>query len=434
MDGLYRHNLLPAKGKQQISSESRPNSKRPHAPAVRRRSEMHPLALSEPLSAAVRASITLPPAERPLFVGKHLLAQAQNVKTLPTASSASGTAAISRAALQEELAALAEILTAALNAVSGLPGSSLQRLADHLIAEYSGASAGAPSADGAGGGKGKKTARFAAVGGPEPTRVGEPPKEMSKEYVGEQSADGTAEGKGTATYANGDVYEGEWKNDRREGQGSCKCTSGEWYEGTWKADKRDGHGVARYVSGDKYEGDWRFGKREGTGRATYASGDGYEGEWVADKKQGFGTFWSASGEVYEGQWLTGTYEGRGTYLYASSDVYEGEYHNGKRDGHGVYMYACGDVYEGEYKQGRMEGRGIYRLADGTAEAGRYFAGADVGEGVRWSADRKRAYRLRGGKVEEEITLEEAARIAGALGMAVPPPSLGPEDDEVVPEA
>ena len=64
---------------------------------------MHPLALSEPLSAAVRASITLPPAERPLFVGKHLLAQAQNVKTLPTATSAGGTAAISRAALQEEL-------------------------------------------------------------------------------------------------------------------------------------------------------------------------------------------------------------------------------------------------------------------------------------------------------------------------------------------
>ena len=60
----------------------------------------------------------------------------------------------------------------------------------------------------------------------------------------------------------------------------------------------------------------------------------------------------------------------------------------------------------------MEGRGIYRLADGTAEAGRYFAGADVGEGARWSADRKTAYRLRGGRVEEEISLEEAARIAG----------------------
>jgi hypothetical protein len=105
---------------------------------VRVRITMHPL--TEALTAATRASITLPPSERPLFIGKHLLAQAQNAKTLPTVTSASGTATISKAALQQELAALAKVLTAALNAVSGLPGSSLQRLADHLIVEYGGAS------------------------------------------------------------------------------------------------------------------------------------------------------------------------------------------------------------------------------------------------------------------------------------------------------
>ena len=97
-------------------------------------------AVAEPLAAATRASITLPPSERPLFIGKHLLAQAQNAETLPTATSASGIATISKAELQEELAALAKILTTALNAVSGLPGSALQRLAGHLIAEYGGAS------------------------------------------------------------------------------------------------------------------------------------------------------------------------------------------------------------------------------------------------------------------------------------------------------
>ena len=77
---------------------------------------MHPL--TEPLTAATRASITLPPSERPLFIGKHLLAQAQNAKTLPTATLASGTATISKAALQQELVALAKILTDR-NAVRG---------------------------------------------------------------------------------------------------------------------------------------------------------------------------------------------------------------------------------------------------------------------------------------------------------------------------
>jgi hypothetical protein len=317
-----------------------------------------------------------------------------------------------------------------------------------------------------GGSKSKKTARF-ATGTSGPERVGEPPPPMTKmTYTGEKARDGLPHGHGKAQYANGDVYEGEWKFERRDGVGICWYFSGEVYEGEWKADKREGTGTATYVTGDSYEGDWRFGKREGHGRAQYASRDGYEGQWKADKKQGFGTFWSASGEVYEGQWLTGTYEGRGTYLYASSDVrdfhiqallshpdasprccldlstkvvrrtsvhamparascppceqvYEGGYRAGKREGHGVYMYAGGDVYEGEYMAGKMEGRGTYRLADGTAEVGRYFAGSDVGEGARWSADRKTAYRLRGGKVEEEISLEEAARIAQTLGLAAP---------------
>ena len=96
------------------------------------------------------------------------------------------------------------------------------------------------------------------------------------------------------------------------------------------------------------------------------------------------------------------------------------------------MYAGGDVYEGEYKAGKMEGRGTYRLADGTAEVGRYFAGADVGEGARWSPGRTTAYRLKGGKVDGEISLDDAARIAQTLGLPVPPifEPEGEDDDAI----
>jgi hypothetical protein len=104
-------------------------------------------------------------------------------------------------------------------------------------------------------------------------------------------------------------------------------------------------------------------------------------------------------------------------------VYEREYKEGRREGRGVYLYAAGDVYEGEYRQGRMEGRGIYRLADGSAEVGQYKGGTDVGEGARWSPDRQHAWRLKNGKVVEEISVEEAAHIAGSLGLPVPKPVL-----------
>ena len=51
------------------------------------------------------------------------------------------------------------------------------------------------------------------------------------------------------------------------------------------------------------------------------------------------------------------------------------------------------------------------------------AGADVGEGCRWSADRETAWRLQNGQPVEEISLAEAAKIAEAVGLPVPPPPL-----------
>lgn len=227
--------------------------------------------VSENLSAAVRASVPLPAAERTRFVGEHLMAQSEQ-RPLPVATPLGSS--VERSVLQQELLVLAEVLTGAVNAVSAMPGKPLPLLAQHLIELGNGANASraaeaaaaptasgpthtastAPPADAApsgdapsaaptnpptvdaptAAGKGKKTARFAAASGPEPTRVGEPPKEISKEYEGEKSSDGMAEGKGRAVYANGDVYDGEWRSDRREGQGTCTYTNGETYEGMWK--------------------------------------------------------------------------------------------------------------------------------------------------------------------------------------------------------
>jgi hypothetical protein len=39
------------------------------------------------------------------------------------------------------------------------------------------------------------------------------------------------------TFANGDKYEGEWKDDKRNGQGIFTSNDGNVYEGTWKNDK-----------------------------------------------------------------------------------------------------------------------------------------------------------------------------------------------------
>lgn len=67
------------------------------------------------------------------------------------------------------------------------------------------------------------------------------------------------------TYANGDVYEGDWVNNFKNGKG--KMT---------------------YVNGDVYEGDWMHGQKSGKGKMTYKNGNVYEGEWIGDQSSGNG--------------------------------------------------------------------------------------------------------------------------------------------------
>ena len=49
-------------------------------------------------------------------------------------------------------------------------------------------------------------------------------------------------GKGKKYYKNGEIYEGDWKNNVREGQGSMKFKDGKIYKGTWSNDAMNGFG------------------------------------------------------------------------------------------------------------------------------------------------------------------------------------------------
>ena len=54
---------------------------------------------------------------------------------------------------------------------------------------------------------------------------------------------------GTFNYPNGDLYDGEWNNDKRDGKGKgifivglCNYNNGDKYNGYWVSDKRKGKG------------------------------------------------------------------------------------------------------------------------------------------------------------------------------------------------
>jgi hypothetical protein len=54
---------------------------------------------------------------------------------------------------------------------------------------------------------------------------------------------GKKDGKGTQTYPDGSIYEGDWRNDIRYGFGVMYSVDGNHYAGYWKDDKRDSTGV-----------------------------------------------------------------------------------------------------------------------------------------------------------------------------------------------
>uniref|UniRef100_A0A0G4H3Z3 MORN repeat-containing protein 5 n=1 Tax=Chromera velia CCMP2878 TaxID=1169474 RepID=A0A0G4H3Z3_9ALVE len=91
-----------------------------------------------------------------------------------------------------------------------------------------------------------------------------------------------------------------------------------------------GKGTTRYAEGDVYTGEWRDDKRRGKGTVTYVSAKG-----------------SVVEEKYEGDWVNGKMHGHGKYIYADGGVYEGDWYDGKMHGKGTYVFPNGNVYEGE---------------------------------------------------------------------------------------
>jgi hypothetical protein len=99
---------------------------------------------------------------------------------------------------------------------------------------------------------------------------------------------------GTYTFANGDKYVGEFKDNKQHGQGTFTWGSGsEW-------------------AGRKYVGEYKDNKQHGQGTTTLSDGSKFVGEFKDNKFQGQGTYTHANGTIWEGVWQNNK------FLYARS--------------------------------------------------------------------------------------------------------------------
>jgi hypothetical protein len=249
-------------------------------------------------------------------------------------------------------------------------------------------------------------------------------KEDGSKYVGEYK-DGKRNGQGVYTWKeDGSKYVGEYKDGKRNGQGIIYFANGQIQEGIFKDNKfmyaqkikkiennyakvfkpnilakeldtikREAKseserqnklyknelcspknaknvneakrlnwsnclGIIEYTKGTykgfKYKGYFKNGQIHGQGRTKLHSGDIHVGENKYGKKNGYGVYTFANGIKYIGEFKDDKFDGLGAYTFANGNKYIGEYKANKRDGQGILTYKNGYVQEGIWKNGRFQ--------------------------------------------------------------------------------
>lgn len=238
-------------------------------------------------------------------------------------------------------------------------------------------------------------------------------------------------GFGIYTWADGERYEGEWKNSEREGLGVFYYKGGDVYAGEILDSKIVGSGVCVLKNGTTYKGNFHDGYIHGSGVLTLSNGEKYVGDFSKNERSGYGIFYSnesqgryvgqfvngeftgfgvlyANGKiVYEGQFSDGKFHGKGVYTWADGDTYEGDFVDGECTGKGIHTWQNGDKYEGDFVDGELSGEGTLTYADGTVEQGKFEKGEFISGNTAVKAEEEKP-KAEPQKEKSQITFEDVA--------------------------
>ena len=85
------------------------------------------------------------------------------------------------------------------------------------------------------------------------------------------------------------------KDEIKDGRGIYLNTrKGELYEGEWLDNKKIGRGRLLTKDGQQYIGEFKNDKKHGHGKQIEANSDWYEGDFVKNQRHGFGTYYDGA--------------------------------------------------------------------------------------------------------------------------------------------
>ncbi len=136
----------------------------------------------------------------------------------------------------------------------------------------------------------------------------------------------------TVHYPDNDgVYYGEIKSKRRDGTGYYADYESS-YDGYWVDGYREGLGKLRHADGDLYMGEFQNDKYHTTSSDTafVVTSATDSVNYTYNNRKSVAIIWYACGSRYTGAIREGAYSGRGKYLYSNGNIYDGYWSRGKR--------------------------------------------------------------------------------------------------------
>jgi len=185
--------------------------------------------------------------------------------------------------------------------------------------------------------------------------------------------------------AEGDRYEGTFRNYKLEGEGRWRTRHGDFYKGSFRNGKVNGNGKLTLTNGDYYIGRFKNGKFHGKGKYAFKDGRQREGEFVDGRlveEAYVESKPSHSATFNEGSVSANTnfsnitkdctnqycHNELGIFNYGDGTRYLGEFKDGIPNGIGRCEFSNGDLYEGEWKRHAPHGKGVLTFVSGRKHA------------------------------------------------------------------
>ena len=146
-------------------------------------------------------------------------------------------------------------------------------------------------------------------------------------------------------------YFGSVRNFKKDGKG-MEFSEEYNYDGDFINGEKEGKGKINYINyGDLYEGEFHNDKINGKGFYIWQNKESYTGDFIDAKMHGYGLYKWPDGSQYEGEYINNIKEGNGIYKWKDGRVFKGRFEKGKPHGLGE-LTINGITVECEYRNGK----------------------------------------------------------------------------------